>query len=52
MPFHHGIGLCGQGLSIKMLFSGYLRIDAFRKAGDGTFNCTPSAPCGPNRLIA
>lgn len=28
MPFHHGINLCSQGLSIKMLFTGYLSIVA------------------------
>ena len=28
MPFHHGINLCSQGLSLKMLFSGYLIIVA------------------------
>lgn len=28
MPFHHGINLCSQGLSLKMLFSGYLCIVA------------------------
>ncbi len=28
MPFHHGINLCSQGLSLKMLFSGYLTIVA------------------------
>lgn len=28
MPFHHGINLCSQGLSLKMLFSGYLVIVA------------------------
>ncbi len=28
MPFHHGINLCSQGLSLKMLFSGYLFIVA------------------------
>ena len=28
MPFHHGINLCSQGFSIKMLFTGYLCIVA------------------------
>jgi len=28
MPFHHGINLCSQGLSLKMLFTGYLSIVA------------------------
>jgi len=28
MPFHHGINLCSQGLSLKMLFTGYLAIVA------------------------
>lgn len=28
MPFQHGINLCSQGLSIKMLFTGYLCIVA------------------------
>lgn len=28
MPFHHGVNLCSQGLSLKMLFSGYLSIVA------------------------
>ena len=28
MPFHHGINLCSQGFSLKILFSGYLCIVA------------------------
>ena len=28
MPFQHGINLCSQGLSLKMLFTGYLSIVA------------------------
>ena len=28
MPFQHGINLCSQGISIKMLFTGYLCIVA------------------------